>query len=203
MLSVSRQRLVLSSRSYATSIAINQVKVKSFLEHKSRIWRVEASSLITQGRRGSHYNLELKDPASGKQILERFGSGSSVNAGISRYSNISVDVTAQELSFLYTTDTEVVCMNPETYDESIFPINLLPANRIKLLNDGMLLTITSSESTPIMITTPLQAQYEVKETQEAMGSSGDNAGYKAALLDCGETIQVPEHIKAGERVVGM
>lgn len=91
-------------------------------------------------------------------------------------------MSSEEVSFLYATETEVVCMNPATYEESTFPITLLPSNRIKLINDGMLLTVTISESGPISIATPNQASYEVKDTSMAStSSSGDNC-FKPAVL---------------------
>lgn len=69
--------MAIARRNY--NVPINEVKRGLVLTLKNRIWQVSDTSFHTQGRRGSHYNVGLKDLQTGKQIVERFNSGSSVD----------------------------------------------------------------------------------------------------------------------------
>ncbi|KAJ3374421.1 hypothetical protein HDU92_000930, partial [Lobulomyces angularis] len=147
---------------------------------------------VTQGRRGSHYNVELKEFLTNIKILERFNSGSAVE---------TIELEEKKLNLLYTTEDTINLICPKTFEEFSFSLDILNLSpkSVKLLREEMILTVSIFNEKGLSISVPLYWDYKVIETTDVNISSG-NSGiiYKPVTLENDVVIQAPEFIKVGE-----
>ncbi|KAJ3045708.1 hypothetical protein HDV00_007834 [Rhizophlyctis rosea] len=127
-------------------------------------------------------------------MVERFNSGTVVEA---------VELEKKVASFLYA-DDHIHCINEE-FEETSIPVDLLVggAKVLPFLQDSTPITIQYHDGQPITAAAPDRLKYRVAETMLAQGkeSKGSGVVFKAATLDNGATLQVPEFINPGDEIL--
>jgi elongation factor P len=106
----------LKTSSRAFQLPVNQLKRGEVISHKGRLWAIMGFTHHSQGRGGSHYKLELKDLKSGSKGLERFNAGSVLEG---------VDLEEKKLDFMYATEESIHTIDPTSFEEYQFPIDVL------------------------------------------------------------------------------
>src|SRR3546814_13298889 len=69
------------------------------------------------------------------------------------------------------------------------------------LQDGMPVTVSTVEGTPIGVTLPSTATLEVVEAEPVVKGQTASSSYKPAILSNGVRVMVPPHIAVGTRTV--
>src|SRR3546814_9803649 len=69
------------------------------------------------------------------------------------------------------------------------------------LQDGMPVTVSTVEGTPIGVTLPSTATLEVVEAEPVVKGQTASSSYKPAILSNGVRVMVPPHIAVGTRIV--
>ncbi|TPX60212.1 hypothetical protein PhCBS80983_g01938 [Powellomyces hirtus] len=175
---------------------VNTVKRGTVLEHKDKKWLVSGVTHHTKGRGGAHYKIEMREMVGGGKMMERFNSGSFVEV---------LELDVKELEFLYM-DHELHLIDPETYEEHVFPMNLFNGGdkALPFLRESMKLKVEFHESQPVVVKMPERGTFKVVNAPPA-ASSGTNESkgtmFKEAELDTGATVQVPEFVNIGDDIV--
>ncbi|KAJ1989894.1 hypothetical protein H4R33_001892 [Dimargaris cristalligena] len=104
-----------------------------------------------------------------------------------------VHLTTRPFQFLYSTDTSIMVMNNDTYDELEIPLNII--------QDGMTIQVQfDEEGSMLSAQLPKRATYRVlKVTQKIAQAKGNTMC--PAELENGPTVAVPDFVKADQMVV--
>jgi elongation factor P len=95
---------------------------------------------------------------------------------------------------------DFVFMDQETYDQFMI-LAALGADKMPFVRESDIIEVTFHGSNPIGIALPTAVTLEVVEAEMAVKGNTATNVKKDAVLETGQPIRVPLHIKAGERVV--
>lgn len=109
-------------------------------------------------------------------------------------------VEDENFDFLYTDADGYHFMNADTYDQIQVSAEVI-GDQAQWLQEGMKVTLSIFNSTPVAIQLPPRVTLEVAETEPAMKGQTASSSYKPARLANGARIMVPPHIAVGTRIV--
>ncbi|RKO85266.1 hypothetical protein BDK51DRAFT_32484, partial [Blyttiomyces helicus] len=118
-----------------------------------------------------------------------------------------LELEDKELQYLYADEDSLHCMDPETFEESSFPVALLAGGKklVPYLHAGIKVSARFNDTEPVAVRVPERSTYTVAETAPPPSSGGSadskTTPFKPATLDVGAIIGVPEFIKVGDRIV--
>jgi elongation factor P len=138
-------------------------------------------------------HLEMRRISDGVKVTERYRTTEQVERAY---------LEEKELNYLYEDDTGYHFMDPETFDQTAVPKDIL-GDQAVYLQEGMTCTISLFEGTPVSIELPQRVTLEVVEADPVVKGQTASSSYKPAVLANGLRIMVPPHISAGTRVVVM
>ena len=169
----------------------NAVKPGNVIEHNGRLWTAVKVEHVKPGKGGAFAQIELRDIRDGTKLNERFRSSETVERVI---------LDENECSFLFDDGDNLVFMHSETYEQIAIARDLV-GDRAALLQDGMVVTMSSHEGDPISVDLPDKVVFEVVEADAVVKGQTASSSYKPAVLENGVRVLVPPHIEAGTRIV--
>jgi elongation factor P len=104
----------------------------------------------------------------------------------------------QEMEFLYSDADAATFMNPKTYDQVSIPHEAIGA-ATSFLQPEMRVPVEFYEGQPVSIVFPEVVEVRIQTTAQPVHQQQDST-YKAATLENGMEILVPQFIKPGETV---
>lgn len=135
----------------------------------------------TPGNLRAFYQVRMRVVKSGKQIEHRFRSGEEIEF---------VRVEFREYQYLYKDGTNLVLMDPESFEQIYISEELL-GDSIKFLKEEMLLKVAFEEETPISAEMPTFVVLQVTYTEPGMKGDTATNTLKPATLETGAVVQVP------------
>lgn len=169
----------------------NLIRAGQVIEHEGRRWTVLKQQIITPGKGGAFIQVEMRDLKSGNKTNERWRTADTVE----RLMTDNKDYT-----YSYTDGTNLVLMDPETFEEVHIPAELL-GDLAPFLQDQMTVTIDLVEGEAVGIHLPPTVVLEVTEADPVVKGQTASSSYKPAMLSNGVKTQVPPFIESGERIV--
>jgi elongation factor P len=91
-------------------------------------------------------------------------------------------------------------MQPETFDQVPVGIDVV-GDMAPYLQESMEVRLSSYNGTPISMTIPARATFEVVDTEPVVKGQTASGSFKPAKLSNGVRTMVPTHITTGTRVV--
>ena len=166
----------------------NLIRAGQVIEHEGRRWTVLKQQIITPGKGGAFIQVEMRDLKSGNKTNERWRTADTVERLMTE---------EKEFTYSYTDGTNLVLMDPETYEEPHIPADLL-GDAAPFLQDQMTVNVDLVEGDPVGIHLPPTVVLEVVEADPVV--KGQTA---ASLLQARKTVQrgedlVPPFIETGE-----
>ncbi|RKP36527.1 hypothetical protein BJ085DRAFT_31570 [Dimargaris cristalligena] len=177
--------------------ASSAVRVGTIIEIDSQHWTVLRRDFGGTGRGvglvklipimmvyGDYYWMELKNVLTDQKKELRCKADTEFEV---------VHLTTRPFQFLYSTDTSIMVMNNDTYDELEIPLNII--------QDGMTIQVQfDEEGSMLSAQLPKRATYRVlKVTQKIAQAKGNTMC--PAELENGPTVAVPDFVKADQMVV--
>ena len=107
-------------------------------------------------------------------------------------------VEKQSLAFLYSDAGECYFMNPETYEQVGIPGTVI-GQQARFLQPEMQLPVEFVEDKPVSVLFPDILEVRIAETTPPVHAQQDTT-WKAARLENGVEIMVPQFIKAGDAI---
>jgi elongation factor P len=169
----------------------NLIRAGQVLDHDGRRWTVLKQQIITPGKGGAFIQVEMRDLKSGNKTNERWRTADTVER---------LTTEEKEYTYSYTEGTNLVLMDPETYEETHIPVELL-GDMVPFLQDQMHLVIDLVEGDPVAIHLPSTVTLEVVEADPVVKGQTASSSYKPARLSNGVKTSVPPFIESGERIV--
>ncbi len=169
----------------------NLIRAGQVIEHDGRRWTVLKQQIITPGKGGAFIQVEMRDLKSGNKTNERWRTADTVERLMTE---------EKEYTYSYTEGSNLVLMDPETFEQTHIPTELL-GDALPFLQDDMTLTVDLVEGEPVAIHLPGTVTLEVVEADPVVKGQTASSSYKPAKLSNGVKTQVPPFIEAGERIV--
>ncbi len=170
----------------------NAVRPGMIIEHQGRLWRAVKIQHTQPGKGGAYLQVELKDIRGGTKLNERFRASETVER---------VRLDQKRHQFLFAEDDMYTFMDSETYEQTALSGELIGADLVSYLQDGMEVVIESFEGSPISLQLPDSVTLEVVEADAVVKGQTAASSYKPAILENGMRTMVPPHIEMGTRIV--
>ena len=169
----------------------NLIRAGQVIEHDGRRWTVLKQQIITPGKGGAFIQVEMRDLKSGNKTNERWRTADTVERLMTE---------EKEFNYSYTDGTNLVLMDPESYEETRIPVDIL-GDMAPFLQDNMRVTVDLVEGDPVGIHLPPTVVLEVVEADPVVRGQTAASSYKPAKLSNGVKTSVPPFVETGERIV--
>jgi elongation factor P len=169
----------------------NLIRAGQVLEHDGNRWTVLKQQIITPGKGGAFIQVEMRNLKTGNKTNERWRTADTVER---------LQTEDKEYTYSYADGTNLVLMDPETFEERHIPADLL-GDALPFLQDQMTLTVDLVEGEPVGVHLPVSVILEVVEADPVVKGQTASSSYKPAKMSNGVKVMVPPFIEAGERIV--
>jgi elongation factor P len=169
----------------------NLIRAGQVIEHDGRRWTVIKQQIISPGKGGAFIQVEMRDLKTGNKTNERWRTADTVERLIT---------DEKEYTYSYTDGTNMVLMDPETFEQAIIPLEIL-GDAAPFLQDNMQLTVDLVEGDPVAVHLPQTVVLEIIEADPVVKGQTASSSYKPARLSNGVKTSVPPFIEAGEKIV--
>ncbi len=169
----------------------NLIRAGQVIEHEGRRWTVLKQQIITPGKGGAFIQVEMRDLRSGNKTNERWRTADTVERLMTE---------EKEYTYSYTDGSNLVLMDPETYEETHITADLL-GDLKPFLQDQMTVKVDLVEGDPVGMHLPPTVVLEVVEADPVVKGQTAASSYKPARLSNGVKTSVPPFIETGERIV--
>ena len=169
----------------------NLIRAGQVLDHGGSRWTVLKQQIITPGKGGAFIQVEMRNLRTGNKTNERWRTADSVERP---------ETSEKDFTYSYTDDTNIVLMDPVSFEQTIIPLDLL-GEQAPFLQDNMTVTVDMVESEPVGVRLPSTVVLTITEADPVVKGQTATSSYKPAMLSNGVKTSVPPFVEAGERVV--
>ena len=169
----------------------NLIRAGQVIEHDGNRWTVLKQQIITPGKGGAFIQVEMRNLKTGNKTNERWRTADTVER---------LQTDNKEYTYSYSDGTNLVLMDPETFEELHVPSDLM-GDAAPFLQDQMTLELDLVEGEPVAIHLPATVVLEIVEADPVVKGQTAASSYKPALLSNGVKTSVPPFIETGERIV--
>ena len=169
----------------------NLIRAGQVLDHAGNRWTVLKQQIITPGKGGAFIQVEMRNLKTGNKTNERWRTADTVER---------LQTSEADFTYSYTDGDNIVLMDPETFEQTMIPLDLL-GELAPFLQDNMTVTVDMVEGDPVAVRLPATVVLEVVEADPVVKGQTATSSYKPAKLSNGVKTQVPPFVEAGERIV--
>jgi elongation factor P len=169
----------------------NLIRAGQVIEHDGRRWTVLKQQIITPGKGGAFIQVEMRDLKTGNKTNERWRTADTVER---------LQTDNKDYTYSYTEGDNMVLMDPETFEQSHIPLELL-GDAAAFLQDNMTIDVDLVEGEPVGAHLPATVVLEIVEADPVVKGQTAASSYKPAKLSNGVKTLVPPFIETGERIV--
>jgi elongation factor P len=145
---------------------------------------------VKPGKGGAFVRTKVRSIKTGNVLDKTFRAGEKFTR---------MDTRSRNLTFLYSTETEVVLMDPESYEQlSVSPG--MAEEALKWVVENMDVQVFYLDGAPIDVEAPTTVELTITHTEPGLRGDTAQGGSKPATLETGVAIQVPLFIEQGERI---
>ncbi len=145
---------------------------------------------VKPGKGGAFVRTRVRNIATGAVLDKTFRSGEKFER---------VHTQSQNMTYLYSTDDEVVLMDPETFEQvTVSPETARQA--LQWVVENQQVQLLSLNGVPASVEAPNHVELAITQTDPGLRGDTAQGGTKPATLETGVTIQVPLFIEEGELV---
>lgn len=173
-------------------VPVNSIRAGNVIEYNGRLWVAAKVQHINPGKGGAFVALEAKALREGNKLQERFRSGEMIE---------HVHIDERECTYLFKDDTGYTFMDKENYEQLTVGADVLDPEQARWLQDGMEVTVSLYEGTPVGVELPKSVVLAVTEADAVVRGQTASSSYKPAVVEGGIKVMVPPHIGIGTRLV--
>lgn len=159
--------------------------------HNGQLHRVLQVVHVTPGNWRGMVQTKLRNLKTGSQLEHRFRSEDRVE---------KATFDTHEMQYLYSDSAGHHFMNTETFDQLTLSDEVL-GDALNWILPDTVITVDFYEGQPVALELPHTVVLEVVETEPPMKGATAAGGSKPAKLETGVTVQVPQFIETGVKVV--
>jgi len=166
------------------------IGIGTILRFNNELCQIVEYQHRTPGNLRAFYQAKMRNMKTGKLVENRFRAGEGVDV---------VRVDYRMLQYIYSDDTNIVCMDNTTFEQVYVSKNLL-GDGAKFIKEGVDIKVTFEGDDPILAEPPTFVELLI--TYSEPGVKGDTATntLKQATLETGAIINVPMFVNEGEKI---
>jgi len=169
----------------------NQVRKGTLLLIDGGLWRVTKSEATKTGKSGAYNQVEMKNITTGTKKNTRFRASETLDRA---------HVEERKMTFLYATDSGIVLMDPNTFDQIDVSSDVIGDDAV-FLDDGMEVGVEFHEEDALSIVLPSNVTLTIDETEPALKGQTVSSSFKPAILSNGLRTMVPQFINVGDDII--
>jgi len=169
------------------AIKANDLRRGMAVNYKNGIWVCTENTKVVKGKGQSYQSISLKNAQTGQCINERFRTTEGFEQAI---------VDRRKLPYSYSTNTNHVLMDPDTYDEILIPLELI-GDKAAYLSDDTELDVAFVDGTPLTAELPNTVELKVVDTPPQVKGATVTNQLKDAVCEGGARIRVPPFVENG------
>jgi elongation factor P len=171
-------------------ITASQLRAGMVIRHEGQTYKVLLADYHPgQGKMGGAAHTRLKNLGTGTIWEHSFRSDLKLE---------DLPVDRRSMEFLYSDSDSHYFMHPETYEQVAIPVSAI-ADRAPFLEAGMRLGVEFVEDAPVSVLFPDVLEVRIADTTPPIHQQQDNT-WKAAHLENGMEVMVPQFIKIGDSI---
>ncbi len=174
----------------AEVVSTNQFKTGMAINIEGQPFTIVDFQHVKPGKGGAFVRTKVRNIATGAVLDKTFRAGEKFDR---------VHTQSRKMAYLYSTETEVVLMDNETYEQ--VPVTpAMASDALKWVVENMEVDLLYLDGEPFEVQAPNFVELVI--TKSDPGVRGDTAqgATRPATLESGATVQVPLFIEEGERV---
>jgi elongation factor P len=161
-----------------------------YLIYKDKVHLVTKADFMSPGKGAAIMRVKYKSIETGAAAEFTYKTNEQVEVA---------DVDKKEMEFLYRNGSELVFMNPQTFDQASVAVSLIE-DQVGYLIPNMKCWVLWYKDEAIGVSLPPSVTLKVVEAYDEVAGNRINAPKKTVKLETGVDAQVPIFIKAGEKV---
>ena len=163
------------------------ISIGSYIRFNGDICQMVEWQHRTPGNLRAFYQGKMRNLRNGKLNEHRFRSGENMDV---------LRVEIRDMQYLYREGEFLVCMDPNSYEQSHIPIDLF-GDAMGLMKEEMTVQVGFESDIPIMARPPKIVELEVTYTETAVKGDTSNKVMKAATVSTGAEVSVPSFVEIG------
>ena len=160
------------------------------VRHNDQDWVVFQVAHVAKGNKRSYMQARLRNIDNGSIVEERFRADERIER---QY------LETRDLEYLYADLHMLVFMDPESYEQTQLPKELL-GDDAQWLKENTSIKVSFIEGRAVSVELPSTVDLKVVETEPGLKGATVTNVFKPAKLETGVTVAVPPFIEEGEIV---
>ena len=157
------------------------------VQYQSGVWVVFSTTHVEKGKGPSYMQIELKNAHTGQLIKQRFRVDEQLDEAF---------FERKTMEFLYSDGTNLILMDPNTYDQVEVPVALV-GEKIVYLMPNMAVELSIAEDQPVSLELPNTVELTVTDTPPQLKGATATNQLKEATCEGGAKIRVPPFVVNG------
>ena len=168
-----------------------QMRAGMVIEFEGQRWTILRQNIMIPGKGNAIIQVDMRNIKTGSKKDQRWRTADTVER---------LQTEDKEFNFSYVDGENLVLMDPETFEQTTVPREIL-GDRLPFLIENMTVNVRLIEGDPVSMDLPETVTLEIVEADPVVKGQTASSSYKPALLANGVKTMVPPFITAGERIV--
>ena len=169
----------------------NQMRAGMVIEFEGQRYTIIKQNIMIPGKGNAIIQVDMRNIKSGAKKDQRWRTADTVER---------LTTEDKEFTFTYAEGDNIVLMDPESYEQTQVPKDIL-GDRLPFLVENMTVNVRLIEGEPVSMDLPETVVLEIVEADPVVKGQTATSSYKPAMLSNGTKTMVPPFITVGERVV--
>jgi len=169
----------------------NQMRAGMVIEFEGQRYTILRQNIMIPGKGNAIIQVDMRNIKTGSKKDQRWRTADTVER---------LQTEDKEFAFSYAEGDNLVLMDPETFEQTTVPKEIL-GDRLPFLVENMVVNVRLIEGDPVSMDLPETVTLEIVEADPVVKGQTASSSYKPALLSNGVKTMVPPFITAGERIV--
>jgi len=169
----------------------NQMRAGMVIEFEGQRYTILKQNIMIPGKGNAIIQVDMRNIKSGAKKDQRWRTADTVER---------LTTEDKEFTFSYAEGDMIVLMDPENYEQTQVPKEIL-GDRLPFLVENMTVNVRLIEGEPVSMDLPETVVLEIVEADPVVKGQTATSSYKPAMLSNGTKTMVPPFITVGARIV--
>ena len=169
----------------------NQMRAGMVIEFEGQRYTIIKQNIMIPGKGNAIIQVDMRNSKTGGKKDQRWRTADTVER---------LQTEDKEFSYSYIDGTNLVLMDPESFEQTMVPQDIL-GDRLPFLQENMTVNVKLIEGEPVSMDLPETIVLEVVEADPVVKGQTASSSYKPAVMSNGVKVMVPPFITAGEKIV--
>jgi elongation factor P len=172
-------------------ISSNDFRPGVTIEYNNGVWQIVEAMHVKPGKGSAFVRTKMKNVETGNTMENTFRAGEKVPTAV---------VEKSDMQYVFKTVDKYTMMDTATFEQFELDADTI-GDGVEFLKEGLEgITVLRYQNRVIGVDLPNTVELEVTETVPDERGDTSSGGGKPATLETGAVIQVPFHIKLGDKI---